>query len=49
MEEILDDLKAGRKPRAGPRSGRFACEPAGEPTSLKGDPPGPGFGVQAGL
>ncbi|KAK3917897.1 putative NADH dehydrogenase [ubiquinone] flavoprotein 2, mitochondrial [Frankliniella fusca] len=49
MDEILEDLKAGRKPKAGPRSGRFACEPIGEPTSLKGEPTGPGFGVQPGL
>ena len=28
--EILDDLKAGRKPAAGPRSGRYAAEPFGE-------------------
>ncbi|KAK9696132.1 hypothetical protein QE152_g32095 [Popillia japonica] len=48
-KEILADLKAGKKPRAGPRSGRFAAEPAGELTSLKGVPPGPGFGVRADL
>ncbi|KAG5887908.1 hypothetical protein JTB14_003005 [Gonioctena quinquepunctata] len=46
---ILDDLKAGKKPAAGPRNGRFAAEPIGEPTSLKCDPPGPGFGVRADL
>lgn len=48
-EEILDDLSKGRQPRAGPRSGRFASEPNGGLTSLSTDPPGPGFGVQAGL
>ncbi|XP_017783518.1 PREDICTED: probable NADH dehydrogenase [ubiquinone] flavoprotein 2, mitochondrial [Nicrophorus vespilloides] len=48
-EEILSDLKAGKRPRAGPRSGRFAAEPLGEPTSLKGEPTGPGFGVRADL
>ncbi|KAJ8939037.1 hypothetical protein NQ318_012635 [Aromia moschata] len=42
--EILNDLKAGKRPAPGPRSGRYAAEPIGEPTSLKGDPPGPGFG-----
>ncbi|PSN39438.1 putative NADH dehydrogenase [ubiquinone] flavoprotein 2 [Blattella germanica] len=31
------------------RNGRFAAEPAGGLTSLKGEPPGPGFGVQSGL
>ncbi|XP_023015151.2 NADH dehydrogenase ubiquinone [Leptinotarsa decemlineata] len=48
-DEILNDLKAGKKPAAGPRSGRYACEPIGEPTSLKGEPTGPGFGVRADL
>ncbi|XP_066250755.1 probable NADH dehydrogenase [ubiquinone] flavoprotein 2, mitochondrial [Euwallacea similis] len=48
-EEILNDLKAGRKPKPGPRSGRFASEPLGEPTSLKGEPPAAGFGVRADL
>ncbi|KAH1008805.1 hypothetical protein HUJ05_009330 [Dendroctonus ponderosae] len=48
-EEILADLKAGRKPKPGPRSGRYAAEPIGEPTSLKGEPPAAGFGVRADL
>ncbi|CAH0547197.1 unnamed protein product, partial [Brassicogethes aeneus] len=48
-ENILNDLKCGNKPQAGPRNGRFAAEPIGPPTSLKGDPPGPGFGVRADL
>ncbi|CAI5451518.1 unnamed protein product [Caenorhabditis angaria] len=47
--EILDDLKAGKKPAAGPRSGRLAAEPFGELTSLKEPPPPPGFGLQAAL
>ncbi|GLH07059.1 NADH dehydrogenase [ubiquinone] flavoprotein 2, mitochondrial [Gryllus bimaculatus] len=47
--EILDDLKAGKKPKAGPRSGRYAAEPAGKLTSLSGEPPGPGFGVRSDL
>ncbi|XP_037938188.1 NADH dehydrogenase [ubiquinone] flavoprotein 2, mitochondrial [Teleopsis dalmanni] len=49
MKAILDDCKADRKSPAGPRSGRFASEPAGEPTSLTEEPKGPGFGVQSGL
>jgi len=49
MEEILDDLKAGREPAAGPRNGRFACEPAGGLTSLTSEPYGPGFKVRADL
>jgi len=48
-EEIIDDLKAGRKPKAGPRNGRFAAEPHGGLTSLTEPPPGPGFKIQAGL
>lgn len=48
-EEILDDLAKGKQPRAGPRNGRFASEPAGGLTSLTSEPTGPGFGVQAGL
>jgi len=49
MKEILDDLKAGRVPKPGPRSGRFSCEPAGGLTSLTTPPKGPGFKVQEGL
>ncbi|KAF2898872.1 hypothetical protein ILUMI_07300 [Ignelater luminosus] len=48
-EEILNELKCGNKPRAGPRNGRFAAEPLGEPTSLKSEPPGPGFGIRSDL
>ena len=47
--EILDDLKAGKKPAAGPRSGRYAAEPFGKLTSLTETPNGPGFGVRADL
>jgi NADH dehydrogenase (ubiquinone) flavoprotein 2 len=49
MHEILDDLKAGKKPPAGPRSGRYAAEPFGELTSLKEKPPGPGDFCRADL
>ncbi|KAK5642272.1 hypothetical protein RI129_008439 [Pyrocoelia pectoralis] len=49
MVEILHDLKCGKKPRAGPRNGRYASEPLGQPTSLKSDPPSPGFGVRSDL
>lgn len=49
MTEILNDLAQGRKPRAGPRSGRTCCEPHGEPTSLTTDIPYPGFGVKSGI
>merc|ERR1711879_424696 len=47
--EILDDLKAGKKPARGPRSGRYAAEPFGKLTSLSEPPTGPGFGVRADL
>ncbi len=49
MESILDDLKASKQPRPGPRSGRFSCEPAGGLTSLTGEPTGPGFGIRKDL
>jgi NADH dehydrogenase (ubiquinone) flavoprotein 2 len=52
IEEIIDDLKAGKKPKPGPRSGqggRFASEPAGGLTSLKEPPYGPGFKVRSDL
>lgn len=48
-EEILQDLKNGKKPRFGPRNGRYASEPLGEPTTLTEEPKGPGFGLQPGL
>jgi len=47
--EILDELRAGKKPAAGPRSGRYAAEPFGELTSLTSPPTGPGFGIRADL
>ncbi|XP_016996139.2 NADH dehydrogenase [ubiquinone] flavoprotein 2, mitochondrial [Drosophila takahashii] len=49
MQDILNDLKAGKISPPGPRNGRFASEPKGEPTSLSEEPKGPGFGLQAGL
>ncbi|KAI8915133.1 thioredoxin-like [2Fe-2S] ferredoxin-domain-containing protein [Entophlyctis helioformis] len=47
--KILDSIKAGKVPAPGPVSGRKNCEPAGELTTLKSDPPGPGFRVRADL
>lgn len=47
--EIIKDLKAGRSPRPGPRSGRYSCEPSGGLTSLTSPPYGPGFGVRSDL
>jgi len=49
MQDILNDLKADKISPPGPRNGRFASEPKGEPTSLSEEPTGPGFGLQAGL
>ncbi|GIY52156.1 NADH dehydrogenase flavoprotein 2, mitochondrial [Caerostris darwini] len=49
VDEILNDIKAGRTPKAGPRNGRLACEPAGGLTSLTEPPTGPGFGVRSDL
>ncbi|KAL0270567.1 UNVERIFIED_CONTAM: hypothetical protein PYX00_007935 [Menopon gallinae] len=49
MNEILDDLANGKKPKAGPRSGRTCCEPQGDPTSLTTEIPYPGFGVRPDL
>jgi len=47
--QILTDLKAGKKPKAGPRNGRFAAEPVKGLTSLTTPPKGPGFGVRSDL
>lgn len=49
VKDIIDDIKAGRKPKPGPRSGRFAAEPLGGLTSLSEPPKGPGFGVRNDL
>lgn len=49
MDEILSDLKNGKKPKAGPRNGRLASEPMGGLTSLTEQPTGPGFGVRSDL
>lgn len=49
MNAILDDLKSGKRPLPGPKSGRLAAEPLTGLTSLKEEPKGPGFGMQDGL
>lgn len=49
IEEILNDLKSGKKPKAGPRSGRLASEPRAGLTSLIEAPKGPGFGIRKDL
>jgi len=43
VNDILDDLQAGRTPAPGPRNGRYACEPLTGLTTLTNPPYGPGF------
>merc|ERR1711860_440352 len=43
MEEIIEDLIAGREPKPGPRSGRFSSENINGLTSLTTPPKGPGY------
>ena len=49
MDEIIEDIKASKRPLPGPRSGRLASEPIKKQTSLTEPPKGPGFGCQPGL
>lgn len=49
IEDIIDELKAGKQPKAGPRSGRYASEPITGLTSLTTPPTGPGYGVREDL
>lgn len=49
METILDQLKAGKEPKAGPYNGRFAAEPITGLTSLTSPPTGPSYGVKEDL
>lgn len=49
IDDILNDLAAGKKPKAGPRSGRFSAEPRAGLTSLTEPPKGPGFGMRSDL
>lgn len=49
IEHIIDELKAGRQPKAGPYSDRYAAEPITGLTSLTEPPTGPGFGVRSDL
>lgn len=44
-EEIIDEFKAGKIPKPGPRNRCFSCEPAGGLTFFTEPPKGPGFGV----
>ncbi|CDW54113.1 NADH dehydrogenase (ubiquinone) flavoprotein 2 [Trichuris trichiura] len=46
---ILDVVKDGKRPKAGPQSGRLAAEPITGLTTLKSKPYGPGFGVRGDL
>ena len=49
IEQILDELTAGKKPKAGPYVKRFAAEPVTGLTTLTEPPKGPGFGVKSDL
>ena len=49
MKDILSELKQGKQPARGPRSGRYAAEPFGKLTSLSTPPVGPGFKVRKDL
>ncbi|CAF1387819.1 unnamed protein product [Adineta steineri] len=49
INEILDDIKKGGKPKAGPRSKRYAAEPLNGLTSLTEPPKGPGFRLRKEL
>lgn len=49
VKKIIQQLKDGRKPKIGPYSGRYTCEPKDGLTSLTTPPPGPGFGVRSDL
>lgn len=49
VDDIINDIKDGKKPNPGPRNGRFAAEPKGGLTSLTEDPPGPGCGIRPDL
>ncbi|KAJ0182478.1 hypothetical protein K1T71_001847 [Dendrolimus kikuchii] len=46
---IIQTLRCGGIPKAGPQSGRFACEPGCGLTSLCEYPPPPGYGLQPAL
>lgn len=48
-EEIIDELKAGKIPKPGPRNRCFSCEPDVGLTFSTELPKGPGFGVKADL
>ncbi|UJR36152.1 hypothetical protein I4U23_028886 [Adineta vaga] len=47
--EVLDEIKKGGKPKAGPRSKRYAAEPLAGLTSLTEEPKGPGYQLRKEL
>jgi len=49
ISDILDEIKQGGKPKAGPRSKRYAAEPLPGLTSLTEPPKGPGFQLRKEL
>lgn len=49
VKDIIQKLKAGKKPKVGPYSGRYTCEPKDGLTSLTSPPPPAGFKVRSDL
>ncbi|OUC42845.1 NADH-quinone oxidoreductase, E subunit [Trichinella nativa] len=49
VTRIFGEIRAGKKPKMGPQSGRLAAEPISGLTSLTSTPYGPGFKVQENL
>ena len=49
VEDILDELIAGKTPKPGPRNGRSTAEPITGLTTLTAPPTGPGFGLRSDL
>ncbi|OMH79983.1 putative NADH dehydrogenase [ubiquinone] flavoprotein 2, mitochondrial [Zancudomyces culisetae] len=47
--KVLDSFKSGKPLPPGPQGTRRTCEPAGGLTTLKSEPPGPGFMVRSDL
>ncbi|KAL1244612.1 NADH dehydrogenase [ubiquinone] flavoprotein 2 [Trichinella spiralis] len=49
VTRIFNEIRAGKKPKMGPQSGRLAAEPISGLTSLTSTPYGPGFKVVSGI
>jgi len=49
INSILDEFKKGKKPKPGPRNGRYCAEPISGLTTLIEEPRTPGFGCRSDL